>query len=82
MVEFVIEYWALALVIGIVITSNALNLTAFKDIDVNPEKDHIESGWQKGLDEQFNEKQSNRRKISTKLMWFFIFVVLFLSIFL
>lgn len=79
MIEFISEYWALAMVVSFVITSNTLNLTVFKDVKVSPEKDHIESGWQKGLDEAFNIKQENRRKISTKLMWVFIFIVAILS---
>ena len=62
MIEFISEYWAWVMVVAIVITSNTLNLTVLKGVEVSPEKDHIESGWQKSLDEKFNIKQENRRK--------------------
>lgn len=81
MIDLISEYWAFSLVIIIIIASNALNLTLFKDVSVRPEKDHIESGWGGALDETANDKQKNRREISTRLMWFFTSIVLVLSIF-
>lgn len=80
MIEFFCENWSFVLVIMIIVASNALNLTLFKDIDVSPIKDHIEEGWSRANDEATNESQKSRREVSTRLMWFLCSIVLILSI--
>ncbi|PLT24961.1 hypothetical protein [Pseudoalteromonas sp. MelDa3] len=80
MIEFINVYWAWVLIATIIIVTNVLNLTVFKDVEVRPIKDHIEEGWGRSLDEGTNKNQQKRRDTSTRFMWFLCLIVVVLSI--
>jgi hypothetical protein len=81
MLNGLISYWPQITITGLFLLMLILNRTVFFDREVRPVKDHIEEGWERALDESYNENQAHYRSVCIKFTWFLVLIVLILSIF-